>query len=348
MDPVDSGNRSAAPSGARPSLFANGQSAPAGTSKQPEAISILSSLDKNGGKKPLSSSTGLPTWLTIAVGSLLGITIGAAIVMSLTRDTGIGRRTPPSPMIVARTAAPETAPEPPAAVAPAPATPTPIAEVNAAATIENAPPAAAAPATGALAGPQPAASDAAKKLAAATPEAPTPVAAETISTTKASAAPVPSAPTPTTAKASSVERPETRAERASAAKKAKTKDGKPETETATAAPSDRDASLLAALVAYGEGRPAADINARAAPMTNKSANTKSANGTTTLAQAGQFDPKRDVVTREPTVSTTELVRRCKTLGFFEGLLCRMRVCSNLWGKDAACPQSSAPSEPGTQ
>jgi hypothetical protein len=344
MDQVDSGNRSAAPSGARPSLFAGGKSPTPDGPKQPEAISILSSLDKNGGKKPLGSTTGLPTWFTIAVGSLLGITIGAAIVMSFTGDANITRQAPAAPMLVARTAAPPQAPTP-AAAAPAPGAP--AMEIQAAATIENAPPAAAAPTP--TASPQEAASDAGKRIGGMNSE-PAAAAASEPATTKVLTAPAPSA-TETTpipgGKASANANVDSRAEKSPPAKKARTKDNKTEVAGATATPADRDASLLAALVAYGEGRPATDINARAAPITNKSTDPK-AGGTVTLAQAGgQFDPKRDVVLREPAVSTAELVRRCKMLGFFEGLLCRMRVCSNLWGKDAACPQSSAPVERGT-
>jgi hypothetical protein len=350
MDQVDSGNRSAAPSGARPSLFASGKSPTPDGPKQPEAISILSSLDKNGGKKPLGSNTGLPTWFTIAVGSLLGITIGAAIVISFTRDANITRHAPVVPMVVTR-AAPQSL-ELPATTAPTPAVTTLATEIQAAATIESAPPAASVPATAVVASPPPAAAEAGKKIGATTSEPAAAAMSEPAGAAKAAAAPAPAAttadPVPS-AKASVNASAETRAERTSSGKKAKTRDSKPEVATAPAAPADRDASLLAALVAYGEGRPAADINARAAPITNKSTDPKAAGGTTTLAQAGgQFDPKHDVVLREPTVSTAELVRRCKTLGFFEGLLCRMRVCSNLWGKDAACPQSSAPVERGTQ
>jgi hypothetical protein len=345
MDQVDSGNRSAAPSGARPSLFTNGPSAPGAASKQPEAFSILSSLDKSDGKKPLSASTGLPTWFTIAMGGLLGITIAAAIFISLSRDTGIERHAPTAPVVVARIAPPEKAPEPPAPAGAASAV-----AVNAAAAIENAPPAAVAPAPSALANSHPTASNTDKKPTEKASE-PAPAASnQTASTAKPASEPAPAAAhqaaSTTPAKTVPSEQPEPKTAKVPATKNtpAKAKNTKEESVATGAAPSDRDASLLAALVAYGEGKPAPDINKQAVPITGKSPSGKPSGGKTTVAQAGdgQFDPKRDVVVRESDVSTTELVRRCKTLGFFESLLCRMRVCSNLWGKDPACPQSSAP------
>lgn len=337
MDPVDSGNSSAAATGKRPSLFAQSQPA-SNESKPAEPISILSSLDKNAGKKSIRSSTGLPTWFTIAIGSLLGITIAAALVISLARESGL-RPPPDQPVVVAHTEVPVKAPEAPAAPNP------PNNEVNAGATIENAPPAAIAPtSTVPTDSPQP------------TPVANTTTQPATEATASAKAAPVvaatasaPPAPTKTAETVSVQEnRPagsalaEMKAERPSPGRKATpahkdTRPSKPPT-----GPADRDASLLAALVAYGEGKPAAEINANAAAIEKPSANSKTATGQTTLAQSGQFDPKRDVVLRSPNVSTTELVRRCRTLGFVEGLLCRNRVCANLWGKDAACPQAAAP------
>jgi hypothetical protein len=49
------------------------------------------------------------------------------------------------------------------------------------------------------------------------------------------------------------------------------------------------------------------------------------------------DPGRDVIAKTNEESTENLVKRCKTLGFFEGELCRVRICSKLWGVDPACP-----------
>lgn len=336
MDPVDSGNSSAAATGKRPSLFA--KSHPASNDTKPgEAISILSSLDKNAGKKSLRSSTGLPSWFTLAIGSLLGITIAAAIVMSLTRDSGL-RPPPAQPVVIARAESPERTPEPPTAATP------PNIVVSAGATIENTPPAAIAP-TAATEG-LPSAPPQATKPAELAPEAAVPAMAapSAVQPVTQSAPPSVAAATPPPAdKTVSVPQPETRAEKAVPDRKAKP--ARKDTKLAKKAdsPADRDASLLAALVAYGEGKPAAEINANATAMKSQSGDAKPATGTPTLAQSGQFDPKRDVVLRSPNVSTIELVRRCRTLGFVEGLLCRNRVCANLWGKDPACPQAAAPS-----
>jgi hypothetical protein len=39
-------------------------------------------------------------------------------------------------------------------------------------------------------------------------------------------------------------------------------------------------------------------------------------------------------------TTEALVKRCLALGFLEGQLCRIRICSGLWGKDSACPSGA--------
>lgn len=44
----------------------------------------------------------------------------------------------------------------------------------------------------------------------------------------------------------------------------------------------------------------------------------------------------DIVIRTPADTTESLIRRCGTLGLIEGHLCRTRICSGLWEKDAAC------------
>lgn len=51
----------------------------------------------------------------------------------------------------------------------------------------------------------------------------------------------------------------------------------------------------------------------------------------------QPEPNRDIVARTAEDSTESLLKRCKALGFIEGELCRIRICSKLWGVDPACP-----------
>ena len=48
---------------------------------------------------------------------------------------------------------------------------------------------------------------------------------------------------------------------------------------------------------------------------------------------------RDVVVWSRGDSAESLVKRCQELGFIERELCRMRICSDLWGKTPACPTS---------
>lgn len=45
---------------------------------------------------------------------------------------------------------------------------------------------------------------------------------------------------------------------------------------------------------------------------------------------------RDVVERQESDSTAQLLARCKQLGLIEGMLCRSRICSGRWEADAAC------------
>jgi hypothetical protein len=45
---------------------------------------------------------------------------------------------------------------------------------------------------------------------------------------------------------------------------------------------------------------------------------------------------RDVVERQHSDSTAELLARCQQLGLIEGMLCRSRICSGRWDADAAC------------
>jgi hypothetical protein len=330
MDPVDSGSSSAAATGTRPSLFGNDPSV-AKAAKPNEAISILSTLDKGGGKKPFKSSTGLPSWFAIAFGTLLGIAVSIAIVFGLTRDTGLH---PPAaePTIIAHADAPQQI------AAPIPAAPT--TEISAGAMIENAPPAAIEPDAVDAASPQPPAAETVTPAQVETTMAKD--AAEPAPTQVAEPAPpVADKPAPTLAEKTVPPVPaEAKPHKAAGKTRIARRHAK---STKTPAPTDRDASLIAALVAYSEGKPAKDINADATAQAPPPAKAKTPTAAPTPAQSGQFGTnKRDVVVRTPATSTTELVRRCQKLGFVEGVLCRNRVCANHWGKDPACPQDAAP------
>ena len=92
---------------------------------------------------------------------------------------------------------------------------------------------------------------------------------------------------------------------------------------------DRDVALLEALVAHATTQPV-----RAPESPKKSAGNNPQPVSATIAKAGGHN--RDVVERKPGDSTESLLQRCKRLGFFEGELCRWRMCSGRWDSDAAC------------
>jgi len=103
---------------------------------------------------------------------------------------------------------------------------------------------------------------------------------------------------------------------------------------------DRDVELIAALLSHvgvaGNGmREPASVPARKAnAMTRESP--MAAPG----KNGGMLNLRRDVVLQSAGDTTDTLVKRCEALGFFEGQLCRLRICSGLWGKEAACPASN--------
>jgi hypothetical protein len=55
-------------------------------------------------------------------------------------------------------------------------------------------------------------------------------------------------------------------------------------------------------------------------------------------------PSREVVERQASESTAALLKRCGALGFLEGELCRVRICSGLWDTDAACKARLSPTQ----
>jgi hypothetical protein len=104
---------------------------------------------------------------------------------------------------------------------------------------------------------------------------------------------------------------------------------------------DRDVDLIAALLtrasaANGVEKPSANIKAPKASSARGKQNTPS-------VTAGSEKPNRDpVVVKQPGETMGAVVRRCRSLGLIEGELCRLRVCSDKWGKDPACPSSGLP------
>lgn len=54
------------------------------------------------------------------------------------------------------------------------------------------------------------------------------------------------------------------------------------------------------------------------------------------------NPSKAIVEPSPGVATADLIRKCEEFGPLEGLLCRIRICADLWGVDPACPAQSKP------
>ncbi|KRB66325.1 hypothetical protein [Noviherbaspirillum sp. Root189] len=103
---------------------------------------------------------------------------------------------------------------------------------------------------------------------------------------------------------------------------------------------DRDVDLIAALLSH-VGVAGSDRRELTAVPARKT-NTLSREGTSgpSLKKSGAPDAGRDVVLQSVGDTIDTLVKRCQALGFFEGQLCRLRICSGHGGRDAACPVNS--------
>lgn len=94
---------------------------------------------------------------------------------------------------------------------------------------------------------------------------------------------------------------------------------------------DRDVDLIAALLLHAP-RPTDGKS----PVERKSVSPTKNFGPAQSPKYGK-EPARDIVLNSTGESTEALVQRCQRLGFLEGQLCRLRICSGLWGSDPACP-----------
>jgi hypothetical protein len=88
---------------------------------------------------------------------------------------------------------------------------------------------------------------------------------------------------------------------------------------------DPDADLLAALVA------------RTKPAGDKAADGKAAEATAADGKAAGRPVK---VASAGNATFAQRLKECGARGFFEGQLCRWRVCDGHWGKDPACPAAA--------
>ncbi len=109
---------------------------------------------------------------------------------------------------------------------------------------------------------------------------------------------------------------------------------------------DGDVDLIAALLSQVSRPNTTDKNVPRKSTETPSAKVRSAVGESSSAKREKYgESNRDiVVARTSNESTEALVKRCRALGFFEGELCRMRICSGRWGTDPACPGNSRVSD----
>ncbi|RJF95850.1 hypothetical protein [Noviherbaspirillum saxi] len=96
---------------------------------------------------------------------------------------------------------------------------------------------------------------------------------------------------------------------------------------------DRDVDLIAALLSHvgRENAAGRDVGYRGEAQGRMRAATHA------MVKSPSVEFNRDIVLRTSGESTDSLLKKCDAIGFFEGQLCRLRMCSGLWGKEDACP-----------
>lgn len=102
---------------------------------------------------------------------------------------------------------------------------------------------------------------------------------------------------------------------------------------------DKDVDLIAALLAHVSPTASAAPEKKTARIKTP-ADARTMPASATPRRERNLKTNRDIVTRDSAESLESLVNRCRSLGFFEGELCRLRICSGMWGKDPACPTST--------
>jgi hypothetical protein len=103
---------------------------------------------------------------------------------------------------------------------------------------------------------------------------------------------------------------------------------------------DADVDLIAALLSRVQNKTSKPGNVSAVEKPAQAITATEARSPELHASLGSRTANSDVVIRTQADTTESLVKRCGALGFIEGQFCRARICSGLWGKDAACPLSS--------
>jgi hypothetical protein len=102
---------------------------------------------------------------------------------------------------------------------------------------------------------------------------------------------------------------------------------------------DKDVDLIAALLTHISSRP----DSANKEGTQKPSGTSASSLSTSEALARQEKrraPSRDIVVQTAGETKESLISRCRSLGFVEGELCRIRICAGSWGTDPACSMDS--------
>ncbi|AKJ28547.1 hypothetical protein [Caldimonas brevitalea] len=323
---------------ARPSLFAddaaNSRDAAAAERGPVKILSTIDTRSKGAGRAARRSPSRGPRtpWraglAVVAVGAVLGAAYWAFNAGSFDDAAGpieVAQRDtrPASPAsAVAASAAAVVAASQPAAPAATDAAPTVAAAAEPqAARIENVVVATAASDAVATAAASTASASAQDPFSSLTPTRQTRATSGAAAASKASGTKVASAGTPAQRVSASSEPARVASAAPAANRKAPARDAN--------ARLDADIDLLEAMVSHMAGRRAAAVPVRApAPAVAAAVTAGSA-----PAGAG----REVVLQQEPPLPTSELVRRCMTLGWLESQLCRARICSGQWGVDAACP-----------
>jgi outer membrane biosynthesis protein TonB len=111
-------------------------------------------------------------------------------------------------------------------------------------------------------------------------------------------------------------------------KESKSKDGK-----------DKDVDLIAALLTHISPRPGSANKEGSQKASGTSASSLSP--AQALARQEKNRPtSRDIVVQTAGETKESLISRCRSFGFLEGELCRIRICSGSWGTDPACSMDS--------
>lgn len=102
---------------------------------------------------------------------------------------------------------------------------------------------------------------------------------------------------------------------------------------------DEDVDLIAALLSRVSSAPKTSEKDGTIKATNATTGSRNIPSASVAKRERAQGSNRDIVTHAPEESLESLVKRCRALGFFEGELCRLRICSGMWDKNPACATS---------